>query len=78
LQEMIEKHGVDFSEDDPDVWARVVAPRGGRKRVFGIGGCSDLNYVVTGKPSSSYGVTQSYTEQLSQKKVCFYCYYYYY
>ncbi|KAL8210232.1 hypothetical protein R6Q57_006964 [Mikania cordata] len=48
LEEMIEKNGLEFSVDDPEVWSRVVEPNLKRKRrVYGIGS-SDINYVVSG------------------------------
>ncbi|KAK1439189.1 hypothetical protein QVD17_05005 [Tagetes erecta] len=68
LEEMIRVYGPDFTEDDPDVWVRVQTG-GSTARVFGIGS-SDLGYLVTGIPSSSQGLTPSYTEyRLSQQKV---------
>ncbi|KAL8236146.1 hypothetical protein R6Q59_017227 [Mikania micrantha] len=69
LEEMIEKNGLEFSVDDPDVWSRVVEPNLKRtRRVYGIGS-SDLNYVVTGIASSSSGVTHCDTQHVSQKKI---------
>ncbi|KAL8242996.1 hypothetical protein R6Q59_013298 [Mikania micrantha] len=69
LEEMIEKNGLDFTVDDPEVWSRVVEPNLKRtRRVYGIGS-SDINYVVSGIVSSSSGVTQNDTQQLSQKKI---------
>ncbi|KAK1408335.1 hypothetical protein QVD17_40016 [Tagetes erecta] len=68
LEEMLKVYGPDFTEDDPDVWVRVQTG-GSMTRVFGIGS-SDLGYLVTGIPSSSQGLTPSYTEyRLSQQKV---------
>ncbi|XP_076958845.1 uncharacterized protein LOC143634712 [Bidens hawaiensis] len=71
---MLEKYGPEFSDDDPVVWSQVVA-KGHTKRVFGIGS-SDLNYVVTGRPTS-YEITRSSIEkQLQEKVCCYYCYHY--
>ncbi|KAL8253066.1 hypothetical protein R6Q59_036759 [Mikania micrantha] len=69
LEEMFEKNGLDFTVDDPEVWSHVVEPNLKRtRRVYGIGS-SDINYVVSGLASSSSGVTQYDTQQLSQKKI---------
>ncbi|KAD6455079.1 hypothetical protein R6Q59_016534 [Mikania micrantha] len=69
LEEMITKNGLEFSVDDPEVWSRVVEPNLKRtRRVYGIGS-SDINYVVSGIASSSSGVTQYDTQQLSEKKI---------
>ncbi|KAL8204746.1 hypothetical protein R6Q57_010369 [Mikania cordata] len=69
LEEMIEKNGLEFSVDDPEMWSRIVEPNLKRtRRVYGIGS-SDINYVVTGIASSSSGVTQCDTQHLSQKKI---------
>ncbi|XP_076959826.1 uncharacterized protein LOC143636017 [Bidens hawaiensis] len=63
---MLEKYGPDFSEDDHVVWSHVVA-KGRTKRVFGIGS-SDLNYVVTERPTS-YENTRSSIEQQLQENI---------
>ncbi|KAL8237986.1 hypothetical protein R6Q59_019067 [Mikania micrantha] len=69
LEEMIEKNGLDFTVDDPEVWSRVVELNLKRtRRVYGIGS-SDINYVVSGIASLSSGVTQYDTQKLSQKKI---------
>ncbi|KAL8195524.1 hypothetical protein R6Q57_025927 [Mikania cordata] len=54
LQEMTKEYGLNFTQDDARVWERLHG-NGGPKRVFGIGS-SDLDFVVTGTTSSSYGI----------------------
>ncbi|KAL8249718.1 hypothetical protein R6Q59_006586 [Mikania micrantha] len=73
LSAMTDMYGPDFTEDNADVWERVQAKdptsRYSNQRVYGIGD-SDINFVVTGAPSSSRGVPQSYAEyRQSQEKV---------
>ncbi|KAK9070858.1 hypothetical protein SSX86_009426 [Deinandra increscens subsp. villosa] len=64
---MVEDHGLDFV-DDPDVWIRL-QPEGSSTRIYGIGS-SDPNFVVTGTPSSSCGITPLYAEyRQAQEKV---------
>ncbi|KAD5803399.1 hypothetical protein E3N88_14759 [Mikania micrantha] len=72
LSAMIEMYGPDFTQDNVDVWERVQAKdptsRHTSHRVYGSGD-SDINFVVTGAPSSSCGVTPSYVEyRQSQEK----------
>ncbi|KAL8239294.1 hypothetical protein R6Q59_015861 [Mikania micrantha] len=70
LEEMMEKYGPEFKDDDPDVWGHVVNAEGRAKRIYGIGS-SDVDYVVTGKASTSSGIVQSdHDQRLSQEKVC--------
>ncbi|KAK9069252.1 hypothetical protein SSX86_013368 [Deinandra increscens subsp. villosa] len=64
---MVKDHGLDFV-DDPDVWIRL-QPEGSSTRIYGIGS-SDPNFVVTGTPSSSCGITPLYAEyRQAQEKV---------
>ncbi|KAL8240902.1 hypothetical protein R6Q59_014257 [Mikania micrantha] len=64
---MIKEYGLNFTHDDARVWQRLHG-NGGPKRVFGIGS-SDLDFVVTGTPSSSYGSTLSYVDKQAQQKL---------
>ncbi|KAD2804554.1 hypothetical protein E3N88_37931 [Mikania micrantha] len=69
LQEMIEKYGPEFKDDDPNVWGHVVYAEGRTKRIYGIGS-SDVDYVMTGKASTSSGIAQSdHDQRLSQEKI---------
>ncbi|KAL8217609.1 hypothetical protein R6Q57_020982 [Mikania cordata] len=65
LSAMTDMYGPDFTEDNADVWERVQAKdptsHYSNQRVYGIGD-SDINFVLTGAPSSSLGVPQSYAE----------------
>ncbi|KAL8249149.1 hypothetical protein R6Q59_006017 [Mikania micrantha] len=67
LQEMRKEYGLNFVQDDARVWERLRG-NGGPKRVFGIG-LSDLDFVVTGTSSSSYGSTPSYVDKQAQQKL---------
>ncbi|KAL8205350.1 hypothetical protein R6Q57_008901 [Mikania cordata] len=67
LQEMIKEYGLNFTQDDAHVW-QCLHGNGGPKRVFGIGS-SDLDFVVTGTPSSSYGSALSYVDKQAQQKL---------
>ncbi|KAD4889362.1 hypothetical protein E3N88_21435 [Mikania micrantha] len=77
LSAMTDMYGPDFTEDNADVRERVrervqakdPTSRYSNQRVYGIGD-SDINFVVTGAPSSSRGVPQSYAEhRQSQENV---------
>ncbi|KAD5507636.1 hypothetical protein E3N88_15339 [Mikania micrantha] len=65
---MIEKYGPEFKDDDPNVCGHVVNAKGCTKRIYGIGS-SEVDYVVTGKASTSSGIAQSdHDQRLSQQK----------
>ncbi|KAL8225207.1 hypothetical protein R6Q57_017764 [Mikania cordata] len=66
---MTKEYGLNFTQDDARVWERLHG-NGGPKRVFGIES-SDLDFVVTGTTSSSYGSTPSYVDKQAQQKECF-------
>ncbi|KAL8244578.1 hypothetical protein R6Q59_010836 [Mikania micrantha] len=59
LRAMTYMYGPNFTEDNTNVWERVQAKdptsRYSNQRVYGIGD-SDINFIVTGAPSSSCGV----------------------
>jgi len=71
--DMIEKYGEDIAKhprDDPELWAYKQGGSG--KRTFGIGS-SDLEFVMTGIPSS--GSFSSYAKyKQSQEEVCLFLY----
>ncbi|KAK1424597.1 hypothetical protein QVD17_19930 [Tagetes erecta] len=68
LQAMTKKYGANFTNDDPDVYLGL-QEGGSSHRIYGIGS-SDLNYLITGIPSSSYGIAPSYIEyRKSQERV---------
>ncbi|KAK1411390.1 hypothetical protein QVD17_37938 [Tagetes erecta] len=68
LQAMTKKYGANFTNDDHDVYLGL-QEGGSSRRIYGIGS-SDLNYMITGIPSSSYGIAPSYIEyRKSQERV---------
>ncbi|KAK9079957.1 hypothetical protein SSX86_001632 [Deinandra increscens subsp. villosa] len=68
LKELRVVHG-SIDTEDGSMWRRL-QPSSSKRRIYGIGS-SDMNYVVTGTPSSSCGIADSFVEQRkAQEKIC--------